>query len=535
MTPQQAFAYAQDGFKAYRDGRFDDGESIANQILLVLPNDPNGLYLKGISRRALADPGQALTYLTRADAAAPGQFGFELAITQVLSDLGRHAEARNWFAQLETTHPDAKHLHYYAGQMEQRAGDLDAARRRYELALAATPRELMILRGLAWVCENQRDWEAASEYGDMVLAMRPSDPIGLSARCGADFANGRHVSARDRIDVHFAPKQSSPSENLSVYRRLGDACEAIGDYEAAFTAYQTGNHSYRELMAPGGGFRDERHGMASVKRLAKAYAEWPDQTAKPSSDPAPVFLVGFPRSGTTLLEQILAAHPAISTSDEKPLLDPILDAAGDTPESLDAFLADLPETAAALRAAYWENAQATGAADGQLFVDKLPLNLVWLGLIGRVFPNARIILALRDPRDAVFSAWQRVFQANTAMLRMLTLPDTADYYDAAMRAGMAGQAACPDLDITEVRYEDVVENTEAEARRVIAALGLDWDDKVLHYRESLAPGISTPSASQVAQPIYRSAIGKWRHYANHLEPVMERLAPWVEKWGYDAD
>jgi tetratricopeptide (TPR) repeat protein len=537
MTPQEAFAHAQTGFQAYRAGRFSDGEAVANQILLLLPTDPNGLYLKGISRRALADPEQALTYLTRADAAAPGQFGFELAIIQVLTDLGRYDDARTWFAALEKAHPNAKHIDYHGGQLEQRAGALGPARTYYEKALKATPHELMILRGLAWICENQRDWDAAIDYADQVLAIRPGDPIGLSARCGADFAAGNHIAARDRIDVHFDPAESNPAESLSVYRRLGDACEAIGDYEAAFTAYETGNNAYRESMAPGGRFIDERHGLASVERLRDAYAGWSSENvdAGPDQDPAPVFLVGFPRSGTTLLEQILRAHPQIETSDEKPLLDPILDAAGDTTESLDGFLTRLPDAVAGLRDAYRKGVSASGSGAAGMFVDKLPLNLVWLGVIGRVFPNARIILALRDPRDAVFSCWQRVFKANSAMLRMLTLADTASYYDAAMAAGEAARTACPGLEITEVRYEDLVADTAGEARRVIEALGVEWDDEVLNYREQLSDDISTPSASQVAKPIYKSSVGKWRRYAAHLDAVMPVLSPWVERWGYTDD
>jgi tetratricopeptide (TPR) repeat protein len=535
MTPQEAFTRSQTGFAAYRDHRFVDAESVADAILAALPRDPNGLYLKAICRRARQDPTAALLWIKQACEAAPGQMGFELAAAQILGDLREYESARTRFAAICETFPAAPEPYLLRGLMERQAGDLGAARAAYEGALERRAGDLEAHRGLAWVCENQRDWPSARRHGDAVLARDPADAGALSARAGADLADGRPAEARQLIEARFDASRANPSVNASVWRRLGDACEAMGDHAAARAAWETGYRALRDHLAPAGQFLDELNGLDSLKRLATAYAAVsPPQSPKDVDRRAPVFLVGFPRSGTTLLEQILASHSAITASDEAPLLQPILEAAGDTPESMRRFMAALPHERARLQAEYWQRVGALGAPADGVFIDKLPLNLAWLGVIGQVFPNARIILALRDPRDSVFSTFKRLFRLNTAMLRTYTLADTVALYEAAMTAGEAGRRIAPDLRVIEVRYEDVVTDMKEEVARVLAALGLEWESEMSDYRERLSPTLSTPSAAQVEHAIHDRAVGLWRHHAEALEPYTAQLAPWIERWGYPA-
>lgn len=533
MTPQEAFARSQSGFAAYRDHRFVDAESVADAILAALPNDPNGLYLKAICRRARQDPDAALLWIKQACDAAPGQMGFELAAAQILGDLADYVSARSRFDAISDAFPDAVEPHVLRGAMERQANDLAAARAAYEEALTRQPGHVEAHRGLAIVCENQRDWSAAREHADAVLAVEPSDAAALSARAGSDLANRTPDQARQLIEAQFDASRANPAINASVWRRLGDACEAMDDHAAAFAAWETGYSALREHLAPGGQFFDGLHGLDSLKRLTAAYA-----TIKPPSLPAPekrrapVFLVGFPRSGTTLLEQILASHSGISTSDEALLVQPILDEAGDSDDSLRRFFAALPRNRARLQSEYWARAKALGVPDDTVFIDKLPLNLPWLGVLGQVFPNARVLLALRDPRDSVFSTFKRLFQFNTAMLRTYTLADTVALYDATMKAGEAGRKVAPDLRVTQVRYEDVVTDMKDEIARVLLALGLEWESEMADYRERLSPSLSTPSASQVEEAIHDRSIGLWRHHAEALEPYRAQLDRWINHWGY---
>ncbi|MFT6541619.1 MAG: tetratricopeptide (TPR) repeat protein [Maricaulis maris] len=533
MTPQEAFARSQSGFAAYRDHRFVDAESVADAILAGLPKDPNGLYLKAICRRARQDPTAALHWIKQACDAAPGQLGFELAAAQILGDLKEFDAARSRFKAIADAFPTAVDPHLMRGLLERQVDDLDAARQAYQQALDLSETNIEARRGLAWVCENQRDWASARIHADAVLASEPTDQVALSARSGADMADGKPEAARTLIETQFDASRSTASHNASVWRRLGDACEAMGDHEAAFSAWEAGYGALREHLAPGGQFLDEMHGLDSLKRLKTAYGKLsPPKSGSAPEGRSPIFLVGFPRSGTTLLEQILASHSAVTSSDEAALLQPILDEAGDSTESLRRFFAALPRNRARLQSEYWERVDRMATPGSAVFIDKLPLNLPWLGVIGHVFPNARIILALRDPRDAVFSTFKRLFRLNTAMLRTHTLADTVALYDAAMAAADAGRRIAPDLRVTELRYEDLVIDMKDEIARVLLALGLEWESEMADYRERLSPSLSTPSAPQVEQAIHDKAIGAWRHQAAALAPYADQLAPWVTRWRY---
>jgi tetratricopeptide (TPR) repeat protein len=536
MTPQEAFAFSRPGFKAYSEGRIDDGEAVADSILMVLPHDANGLYLKGICRRAKSDFATAITHLEQANKAVPGQFGFGMAIAQCRADMEEYDTARSAYTALVAHFPNQVELLRNFAMMEKKCGNLEDADSLLDKLLKVSPGDLPALSTRAWIAENLRNWPDAITYSEQVLAKEPCEPLALSAHAAADLAAGQHSRARYRIEEYFAPSDNSAAQNMPVYQHLGMACEADGDFGAAFEAFEAGNAALREWLIEGRAFTDGLYSLPCVQRLRDIYENWgPQAIADDDVTPGPVFLVGFPRSGTTLLESVIGAHSRVTTSDERPLLEPIITEAGDTGASLSRFIESLPQTGDELRAAYWQSAAACGAVDGKVFVDKLPLNMMWLGLIAHVFPKAKILLSVRDPRDCVFSSYKQRFGLNSAMIHMLSIGDTAAYYDAVMGAGDAARKACPTLDVIDVRYEDMIGDTEGQARRVIDALGLPWEDTVMNYRDALPNHISTPSAPQVERPIYLSSMGLWRNYAEPMSAVTSILAPWVERWGYEPD
>ncbi|MDA0700698.1 MAG: sulfotransferase, partial [bacterium] len=250
----------------------------------------------------------------------------------------------------------------------------------------------------------------------------------------------------------------------------------------------------------------------------------------------PVFLVGFPRSGTTLTEQILAAHPRLLTTDEEPFLPdltrewPAL-AGVAYPHGL-ASLSD--DAVAQLRDRYRAAlAERFGAgAEGRRVVDKLPLNILHLGLIRRLFPTAPVIVALRDPRDVVLSCFMQQFAPNASMVQFFDLARSARFYAAVMglwlgwRDGLAPAAL-------ESRYEDVVQDVEGAARRLIAHVGEPWTDAVLGYAAAArGRAITTPSYRDVGEPIHGRARGRWRRYEKQLAPVLGILDPYARALGY---
>jgi hypothetical protein len=233
---------------------------------------------------------------------------------------------------------------------------------------------------------------------------------------------------------------------------------------------------------------------------------------------------------------MLAAHPKIATLQEQDSIMPIIEAIGDTPDTLDRLNRLTVSDINTLRAKYWQMARPNSqVGDDVIMVDKYPTNLVWLGVLGRIFPDAKIILCLRDPRDCVLSAFQQHFAINPEMYRTLTLNDCAALYDACMGAGMAALKGLPTHQVITVRYEDLVGDYEGQIREVLQHVGLGWDDAIQDYR-SLARRrrITTPSASQVIQPLYKGSLGKWRRYADEMHPVLDRLDRWAIEFGYEG-
>jgi tetratricopeptide (TPR) repeat protein len=265
-------------------------------------------------------------------------------------------------------------------------------------------------------------------------------------------------------------------------------------------------------------------------------AQWSDRDA-PAAEESPIFIVGFPRSGTTLLELTLDAHPNLVSMDEQPFLQNALDdmlALGiKYPDRL-AVLDD--RQLQYLRARYWERAvtKVTVGPDQRL-VDKNPLNLLRLPVIRRVFPNAPIILVIRHPCDVLLSCYMQHFRSPDFAL---LCKDPVTIATGMRRAFEFWYQQCEILTchVLEIRYESLVSNFESEVRALAAYVGVPWNDAMLApSRHAQNKGfISTPSYAQVVQPVSAKSIGRWRRYEREFAPVVPILAPLLQRWSYDG-
>lgn len=303
-----------------------------------------------------------------------------------------------------------------------------------------------------------------------------------------------------------------------------------GDFAAAFEAAVAMNRAVH-------GYDDWRkRGLTYRTRIREAAArttpEWGRTlpAAPAGSRASPAFILGFPRSGTTLLDTFLMGHPGVRVLEEVHTL-----AAGRAVLGPVAGLADCaPDKLAAAREAYFAelDRHVEAGFDG-LVVDKMPLNMLALPFIHALFPDAKVIFAQRHPADAVLSGFMQSFVLNDAMASFLDIEDAADLYDAAMDSFMRARAAVP-LSIHTLTYEDLVVRAEATLRILVDFLGLDWRDELLDH-QATARGrgaIITPSYDQVAAPLTKAPSGRWKRYQEHLAPVLPVLLPWAKRLGY---
>jgi tetratricopeptide (TPR) repeat protein len=312
---------------------------------------------------------------------------------------------------------------------------------------------------------------------------------------------------------------------------IGNIAERLGDAPRAFAAFERMNASALAEAPPrkGPSFRE------SIEAdLAGWTKDWADSwTAPLTPDPVrrdPIFLVGFPRSGTTLLDTMLMGLPGLSVLEERPMVAELIVELGG--EDLAILSTARLEQ---LRDRYFASAVQNGWREGHWLVDKHPLNMARVPAIHRLFPNARFILAERHPADAVLSCFMANFRLNFAMRSFTDLTEAALTYDTVFRAwhqasalfGVASHA---------IRYERLVQDPRAELQPLVEWLGLGWDDRLLaHQHTARERGrVRTASYAQIGEALYTRASGRWRRYADQLAPVLPLLEPWVRKMGYDA-
>jgi len=243
-------------------------------------------------------------------------------------------------------------------------------------------------------------------------------------------------------------------------------------------------------------------------------------------------MVGFNRSGTTLLHVMLEAHPDVRVIEETRAIDQARVALkGRDPHGL----SDLtPLEISAARKAYFEVADAHAPdARGRTLVDKLPLNTMSLGLIYRLFPSAKVIFSLRHPADVVLSNFMQPYKPNPITCHFETLQDTAKMYAMVMDLGMHLRQVLP-LNVIDVRYEDLVEDWEGEVRRLLNFTGLSWDEAIGEYlSKTQSKGrIGTPSYDQVIEPVNCRSLQRWRNHTEALQPVMPNLHRFIQAFGY---
>lgn len=314
-----------------------------------------------------------------------------------------------------------------------------------------------------------------------------------------------------------------------------------GDFDGAIEAIERCKRAQRS--------RDALHWAASekvhdcMKELIAGvvrddFRRWRDEAAMlPPVRTA--LLTGFPRSGTTLLEQVLDAHPDVASSEEREFIGKELFLAMRAGQRVDPLIDALnelhPDTIDSQRQRYFHAMEYLlgEPIDDRMHLDKNPAYNLTIPLLLRFFPETRLIVALRDPRDVVLSCYLRYLPLNAVSVRFLDISRTAERYVLDMGTWLKlreliGVPWC------QIRYEDTVTDLEGTARRALDTLGLPWDDRVLDYRHRVVDRkhVCSPSYEAVAQPIYTRAIGRWKNYERLLEPVLAMLDPFVREFGY---
>jgi hypothetical protein len=324
-----------------------------------------------------------------------------------------------------------------------------------------------------------------------------------------------------------------PSINpIRTAQLLAEVADRLGDSDLAFPAFVAMNRASAAARPPERGPTYRQDVAASAALITPdRVAAWRPLTV-PSDPPSPVFIVGFPRSGTTLLDTLLMNLPGLHVLEELPVFRQVEVALGGD----DQLAALGPQKAARLRNLYFESLERIAPAPpgATTIVDKYPLHMARIPAIHRIFPDAQIVLVERHPCDSVLSCFMSNFQLNHAMRSFVDLEEAARTYDAVFDVWTRAETLLP-LNVHRIRYERMVADLEAEMRALLAFLDLPWNPEVLDNRASAAKRdhIKTASYAQVTEPIYRRSAGRWHRYRTQMAPILPILAPWAERMGYE--
>lgn len=404
--------------------------------------------------------------------------------------------------------------------------DLTAAEDSFRRVLAQDATNADAYIGLMTVYDLHRAGDLDELVAEAEQAAIDSAPLNLIRA----FAHRRAKRFEDGLAaLAHVPEDLEPSRRAEL---LGQFLEGLGNYDEAFAAYVRMNEIHvgkaSRPLVRAEALRDQRR-----QEIGQLTAAWFGRWQAPpieSEERPPVFLVGFPRSGTTLLDTMLMGHPDVDVMEERPalrLVDQHIGGFDKIPDLGEAQVRD------AQRRYFETAAQYDHIRDEALLVDKSPLHLSQVPLIHRLFPKARFILALRHPLDSLFSCFVSNFRLNSSMSNFLRLDTAAEFYDLTFRVWEKSREIFA-IDVETVVYEELVNDPERELRRLAGWLGLDWTERMLDHRKTAAQRglITTASYAQVTEPVYRRSVGRWQNYRKHLEPVVPVMAPWVEKFGY---
>ncbi len=451
----------------------------------------------------------------------------------------RFPEALVMFDAAQAKVPDLAAVDYSRGNTLQQMGRLEEAVQSYRKALVHDSGHLDARACLALLSTQTGDLVTARASAAEALVLRPAHPIATIALAITEIEARDFAAAEQKVTrVLDGTSGGSDFEAAFAAGFAADAFDRLGRTAEAFAVYSASNERKREFLAAAYGSAraiDDVNRLAAYFRKSAAWAP----AASPATAGAParhVFVLGFMRSGTTLLETILATNPHVAHIDEIEFL-------GDAARSfllseagLDR-LAGLEEAEAARwRNAYWNAVRDAGyPVAGTTFVDKMPFNTLRLPLICRLFPAASVIFAIRDPRDVVLSCFRRRFNPTPYSFEFLRLDDCARFYAATMTLAERYREKLP-IDLHEHRYEDMVADFESSLRAVCDFTGIAWSESMRDFRAS-ADGIDrrSPSAAQVRRGLYGDAVGQWRRYRDQLASILPILAPWIAKFGYPME
>jgi tetratricopeptide (TPR) repeat protein len=511
--------------------------------ILVSKGALTRLFQEAVEAWRRQDYQQTIDLLERASKLDP-------ANTTILFDLGRayglryqYEPAENRFEKAVSIAPRKIEGLIEAGRRSQAFGHYDMAARYFDRATREKGAPAEVFVTLAELYERGPRASEAASLVDRALSLDPDHSLALLARARLKRLAGSLEQAEKFTRELLQKEGGDPQIRIRAWYELGAILDRQSRFDEAMSAFLEAKALQRPMASRVAAILQGIQARVKEQQqtiTAATLERW--ATSAPESSPARRFaiLCGHPRSGTTLLEQVLDSHPQIVSAEETHILHdeaylPLTRGFNETTSLLQVLEGAAPSHLRQARENYFRFTELFigKSVNEKVLVDKNPALNVLIPAVIRIFPEARFLVALRDPRDVCLSCFMQALPLNPVSSAYLTLEGTASQYVSVMGfwRAMLPRMRNPSL---EVRYEDVVEDLPKAAARVLDFLGIEWDARVLQFHEhARAKPVRSPSYADVGKPLFKGAIGRWRSYQKFLEPFQEKLAPFISAYGYE--
>ncbi|GAB2995901.1 hypothetical protein GCM10010960_12000 [Arenimonas maotaiensis] len=444
-------------------------------------------------------------------------------------------EAKAAFERSIAADPSQPRSLRHMGSLLRELQETHAAVDYYRKALTLAPQDADLRAELISTLELLSDLYAAEEAVREGLASTPSDSGILFESAKLHRRRGDHEGAW-RILSAIDPARMNPRLVQSYHYECGTVADRTGRYDEAFKAYAKGNElSLTSIRARN---TDQSALPAQMDRVQAWLAKGAPCAASGEDEDLGddlCFLIGFPRSGTTLLDVMLDGHRQVLSIEEKPTMERVAFALDRLPGHYPDALSTLDRTGRErLRALYRSQIDGLRTPEHALVIDKMPIRTIHAPFIHRLFPNARFLFAERHPCDVVLSNFMQHYAVNEAMIHFTRMPSAVETYDRVMRLWQLAEGALPGLRVHRVRYESLVGDPDGVLRETCAFLGLPWQEGMSQHRDTVGQRkqIKTNSYHQVAEPLYQRSKYRWLNYRVQFEPYMATLQPHIDRMGY---
>lgn len=504
-----------------KEGRYDEAAKLYREVLRAQPKKADALRMLGVLTIAEGKIDEAERLFRRAVAAAPDFVNAILDLGMALKEQSRIEEAIECFRQATRLEPRNVKAHYQLGHILAPAALSNEAIESYERVLEMRPNHTGALLGLGHVLKTVGRQQEAIESYRKCIASKPE-----KGETYWSLANLKTYKLTDEdiaeMEVRVAGTGLTDDSHVNFLFALAKAYEDRGDFDRAWNYYVDGN-AKRRMLEHYDPIRFEMQNDAIIDVFNRDFLD--EYTGLGNPDSAPIFIIGLPRSGSTLLEQILASHSMVEGTSELPYIRRVENSLSknrvDGVNYPEAVRELSEQNFKSLGQDYLDAAELHRVQGKPRFIDKMPNNFPAVGLIHLILPNAKIVDARRYPLDSCLSNFRQLYGHGQPFTYDLT--DIGEYFLEYQRLMDHWHEVLPGRVLT-VQYEDVVTDFESQVRRLLEYCELPWEDACLRYHETERP-VRTASSEQVRQPVYTKSVHFWRNHEARLDELIDVLSP----------